>query len=101
VSSKQPVELSSTTTGSTVKKANLIVATTNNYANICCSVRDAAKGVIKNGEINDGLLNKVEMAFRAYDPCFGCSTHSLPGEGPLTVEIYDNANRLVKTLQRN
>jgi F420-non-reducing hydrogenase large subunit len=84
-----------------VKKANLIVATTNNYANICCSVRDAAKGVIKNGEINDGLLNKVEMAFRAYDPCFGCSTHSLPGEGPLTVEIYDNANRLVKTLQRN
>jgi F420-non-reducing hydrogenase large subunit len=84
-----------------VKKANLIVATTNNYANICCSVRDAAKGVIKNGEINDGLLNKVEMAFRAYDPCFGCSTHSLPGEGPLTVEIYDSANRLVKTLQRN
>jgi F420-non-reducing hydrogenase large subunit len=84
-----------------VKKANLIVATTNNYANICCSVRDAAKGVIKNGEINDGLLNKVEMAFRAYDPCFGCSTHSLPGEGPLTVEIHDSANRLVKTIQRN
>lgn len=84
-----------------VKKANLIVATTNNYANICCSVRDAAKGVIKNGEISDGLLNKVEMAFRAYDPCFGCSTHSLPGEGPLTVEIHDSANRLVKTIQRN
>ena len=83
-----------------VKKANLIVATTNNYADICCSVRDAAKGLIKNGEVSDGLLNKVEMAFRAYDPCFGCSTHTLPGEGPLTVEIVDSTGRVVKRLSR-
>jgi F420-non-reducing hydrogenase large subunit len=83
-----------------VKKANLIVATTNNYADICCSVRDAAKGLIKNGEVTDGLLNKVEMAFRAYDPCFGCSTHTLPGEGPLTVELVDSAGRVVKRLSR-
>jgi len=83
-----------------VKKANLIVATTNNYADICCSVRDAAKGLIKGGEVNDGLLNKVEMAFRAYDPCFGCSTHSLPGEGPLVVEVIGADRRLVKKLNR-
>ena len=83
-----------------VKKANLIVATTNNYADICCSVRDAAKGLIKNGEVTDGLLNKVEMAFRAYDPCFGCSTHTLPGEGPLTVEIVDSTGRVIKRLSR-
>jgi F420-non-reducing hydrogenase large subunit len=83
-----------------VKKANLIVATTNNYADICCSVRDAAKGLIKGGEVSDGLLNRVEMAFRAYDPCFGCSTHSLPGEGPLAVEIIDNNGRIVKKLSR-
>ncbi len=83
-----------------VKKANLIVATTNNYADICCSVRDAAKGLIKNGEVTDGLLNKVEMAFRAYDPCFGCSTHTLPGEGPLTVEIVDSTGRVMKRLSR-
>ena len=83
-----------------VKKANLIVATTNNYADICCSVRDAAKGLIKNGEVTDGLLNKVEMAFRAYDPCFGCSTHSLPGEGPLSIEIIDTTGRVVKRLSR-
>jgi F420-non-reducing hydrogenase large subunit len=83
-----------------VKKANLIVATTNNYADICCSVRDAARGVIKGGEVSDGLLNKVEMAFRAYDPCFGCSTHSLPGEGPLTVEVYDCGHNLLKQINR-
>lgn len=83
-----------------VKKANLIVATTNNYADICCSVRDAAKGLIHGGEVSDGLLNKVEMAFRAYDPCFGCSTHTLPGEGPLTVEIVDSTRRVVKRVSR-
>ncbi len=83
-----------------VDKANLIVATTNNYADICMSIRDAARGVIKKGEVNDGLLNMVEMAFRAYDPCFGCSTHSLPGEGPLTVNIYDSHKHLYKTITR-
>ncbi len=83
-----------------VEKANLIVATTNNYADICMSIRDAAKGLIKNGVVNDGLLNMVEMAFRAYDPCFGCSTHSLPGEGPLTVNIYDSNKNLYRTLDR-
>ncbi len=65
-----------------VEKANLIVATTNNAGAITMSVRDAAKGVIKKGNVNDGLLNKVEMAFRAYDPCFGCATHTLPGGCP-------------------
>jgi len=83
-----------------VEKANLIVATTNNYADICMSVRDAAKGLIRNGEVNDGLLNMVEMAFRAYDPCFGCSTHSLPGTAPITVEIYDSNRNLYKKIER-
>jgi F420-non-reducing hydrogenase large subunit len=83
-----------------VKRANLIVATTNNYADIAMSIREAAKGVIKKGVVNDGLLNMVEMAFRAYDPCFGCSTHSLPGEGPLVVEIRDSTGKLAKTVSR-
>lgn len=83
-----------------VEKANLIVATTNNYADICMSIRNAAKGVIKNGEVNDGLLNLVEMAFRAYDPCFGCSTHSLPGEGPITVNLYDHKKEFIRTIER-
>jgi F420-non-reducing hydrogenase large subunit len=83
-----------------VDKANLIVATTNNYADICMSVRNAAKGLIKGGQVNDGLLNMVEMAFRAYDPCFGCSTHSLPGTAPLVVEIYDRRRNLYRKIER-
>jgi F420-non-reducing hydrogenase large subunit len=83
-----------------VKKANMIVATTNNAGAITMSVRNAAKGVIQKGNVNDGLLNKVEMAFRAYDPCFGCATHTLPGGMPLTVNIYDQKKQLLHSLSR-
>ena len=52
------------------------------------SIKKAAKGLIHKGvEITEGLLNKVEMAFRAYDPCFACATHSLPGKMPLQVRL--------------
>jgi len=80
-----------------VEKANLIVATTNNAGAITMSVRDAAKGLISNGKISDGILNKVEMAFRAYDPCFACATHSLPGGMPMQIGIYDANRQLLKT----
>ena len=71
-----------------VKKANLIVGTTNNHAAICMSIKKAAQGLIQKGvEVTEGMLNMVEMAFRAYDPCFGCATHSLPGQMPLTVRV--------------
>jgi F420-non-reducing hydrogenase large subunit len=83
-----------------VEKVNLIVATTNNYADICMSIRDAAKGLIKGGEVSDGLLNMVEMGFRAYDPCFACSTHSLPGQMPMVVEVYDSQRGLVRRIER-
>ncbi|KPK90231.1 F420-nonreducing hydrogenase, partial [bacterium SM23_31] len=77
---------------------NLIVATGHNTAGMYLSVEKAAKSLIKNGEVSDGLLNMVEMAFRAYDPCLACATHSLPGQMPLTVNIYDNDKKLVKKL---
>lgn len=83
-----------------VEKANLIVATTNNSGAINMSIRNAAKGLIKKGEVNEGLLNMVEMAFRAYDPCFACATHSLPGGMPLEVNIYKN-NKLYKSIKRD
>jgi F420-non-reducing hydrogenase large subunit len=83
-----------------VKKVNLIVATTNNSAAIDMSVRDAAKGLIKNGVVDGGLLNKVEMAFRAYDPCMACATHFAVGQMPLEVRIYDSKRNLVKSLKR-
>jgi F420-non-reducing hydrogenase large subunit len=84
-----------------IDKANLIVATTNNAGAITMSVRDAAKGIIKKGKVTDGLLNMVEMAFRAYDPCFACATHTLPGGMPIQVDIYDHNKKLYKSYKNN
>jgi len=73
-----------------VTEANLIVGTTNNNAPISMSIKKAAQGLIKKGQpITNGTLNKIEMAFRAYDPCFGCATHTLPGEMPLEIILHD------------
>ena len=84
-----------------VKKANLIVGTTNNNAPISMSIKKAAQGLIHKGvEVSDGILNMIEMAFRAYDPCFGCATHSLPGQMPLLVKIYDSEGEIVKEIKR-
>lgn len=76
--------------------ANLLVATLFNSAPICMSIEKAAKKLIKGGEVNDGLLNQVEMAFRAYDPCFSCATHSLPGKMPLEITLRDKKTGEVK-----
>jgi F420-non-reducing hydrogenase large subunit len=78
-----------------VQQVNLIVATIHNYPAMCVSVREAAKTMLRDGKISEGLLNYVEMAFRAYDPCFACATHSLFGEMPLEVTVYDSAGRVV------
>jgi len=83
-----------------VQKANLIVATTNNYSDICISIREAAKKLIQGGKVDEGLLNRVEMAYRAYDPCFGCSTHTFSNNQSLTVEIYDAKGSLHQILER-
>jgi F420-non-reducing hydrogenase large subunit len=84
-----------------LQKVNLLVATQNNAAAICMSVEKAAAGLIKNGNISDGILNMIEMAFRAYDPCFGCATHSLPGKMPMLASVYDKDRKLVKELRRD
>jgi len=83
-----------------VRNVNMIVATTNNYPSICMSIRDAAKGLIHSGSVDKAVLNKVEMAFRAYDPCFGCATHSAVGQMPLEVGVYDANRNLVAKLSR-
>jgi len=84
-----------------MKDANLIVATTNNHAAISLSIRNAAKAVIHKGDVSDGTLNTVEMAFRAYDPCFGCATHALPGELPLEVHLRGADGSVMGTLARD
>jgi F420-non-reducing hydrogenase large subunit len=73
-----------------ITRANLIVATQNNAARIALSVDKVARALLSAQTASDeGLLNMVEMAFRAYDPCHGCGTHSLPGSMPLRVVIRD------------
>ncbi len=76
-------------------KVNLIVGTTNNNAPITLSIMKAAKAVIHGGKVDDGILNMVEMAFRSYDPCFSCATHSLPGQMPLEIIIRNADGEIV------
>jgi F420-non-reducing hydrogenase large subunit len=85
-----------------VVAANLIVGTTNNHAPIAMVIKRAAEKVIKPGqEVGQGLLNKVEMAFRLFDPCFSCATHALPGSMPLTVDLVDErSGRVVQRLEQ-
>jgi len=84
-----------------IKKCNLIVGTTNNQAALFMSVKKAAEALIKPGkDIPESLLNQIEMAWRPYDPCMSCSTHTLPGTMPLEVTIYDPGGNVVKTLSR-
>ena len=83
-----------------VKNVNLIVGTTNNHAAISMSIKQAAERLIKKGDVSDGILNMVEMAFRAYDPCIACATHTLPGQMPLEVNIYNKDRQVLQTLRR-
>ncbi|RMD94027.1 MAG: Ni/Fe hydrogenase subunit alpha [Calditrichaeota bacterium] len=81
-----------------ITQANLIVATQNNAARIAMSVDKAAKGLIHDGQVDDGLLNMIEMAFRAYDPCHGCACHAYPGEIPLKLYIHDASGKIIKEI---
>jgi F420-non-reducing hydrogenase large subunit len=81
---------------------NLIVGTTNNHAPIAMSIDRAARGLIHAGTVvTDGMLDRVEMAFRAYDPCFGCATHTMPGDMPLIVTIRDATGQVVAEVRRD
>jgi F420-non-reducing hydrogenase large subunit len=80
-----------------IKKANLIVATVNNAAALNMSVGKAAMALIKPGvQITEGLLNRIEMAWRPYDPCFGCATHALPGHPAIPIFVYNSQGKLIK-----
>jgi F420-non-reducing hydrogenase large subunit len=83
-------------------KVNLIVGTTNNYAAIQMSTKKAAQSLIKKGTVvTEGLTNMIEMAFRLYDPCFGCATHSLPGLMPLEVIIRAPDGEVLREFKQN
>ncbi len=77
---------------------NLIVGTTHNNAPINMSVKKAATQLISGGKYDEEVLNKVEMAIRAYDPCFSCATHKLDGSVPVKITIVDRRGAELGTL---
>ena len=84
-----------------ITRANLIVATQNNAARIALSVDKVARALLNAQNASDeGLLNMVEMAFRAYDPCHGCGTHALPGSMPLKLAIRDALGNKLREISR-
>jgi F420-non-reducing hydrogenase large subunit len=78
-----------------VTNCNLIVGTTHNNAPINMSVKQAAQLLIKDGKYDQGILNRVEMAIRAYDPCLSCATHNLDGTLPIKVTIIDSKGKVI------
>jgi F420-non-reducing hydrogenase large subunit len=76
---------------------NLIVGTTHNNAPINMSVTQAAKGLIRGGNYDQGILNTVEMSIRAYDPCFSCATHRLDGKLSVKVDIKGANGKVLDT----
>jgi F420-non-reducing hydrogenase small subunit len=78
-----------------------LLGAANNYALIAMSVKKAAQSLIRKGVVvTEGLLNRIEMGFRAYDPFFGCATHALPGQMPLEVVIRDAVGGEVQRLSQ-
>ncbi len=75
-----------------IKEVNLLVATQNNAAAMCMSVDRAARKLIKgNGNISNVKLNMIEMAVRAYDPCFSCATHLISFKNPMqSINVIKN-----------
>ena len=83
-----------------VVRANLIVSTTHNNQAMNTAVREVAKQYLDGREITEGLLNHIEVAIRAFDPCLSCATHAL-GQMPLEVDLIDAGGRLVDAVTRD
>ncbi len=83
-----------------VSYCNLIVSTTHNNQAMNESIRSVARSYLDGQEINEGLLNHIEVAIRAYDPCLSCATHAL-GQMPLQVDVVDAQGALVRRLTQH
>ena len=84
-----------------VTMCNLIVSTTHNNEPMNQAVAKVAKDYLTGkAEISEGLLNHIEVAIRAYDPCLSCATHAL-GRMPLAVELYDADGSLLDRRTRS
>ncbi|MBN1369415.1 MAG: Ni/Fe hydrogenase subunit alpha, partial [Dehalococcoidaceae bacterium] len=59
-----------------------------------------AEKFVKGPNVKEGMLNMVEMAFRAYDPCLACATHSLPGDMSMEISIHDAEGQIINKITR-
>jgi len=82
-----------------IQRCNLIVATGHNNLAMNKSVLEVAKKYIKRGEVREGILNRIEVAIRCYDPCLSCATHAL-GQMPLQIKIVSHEGELIKEISR-
>lgn len=80
-----------------VTKANLIVSTTSNNQGMNESVRQVAAEYLSGTELTEPLLNNLEVAIRAYDPCLSCATHAV-GKMPLQLELVNAEGKLLDKL---
>ncbi len=84
-----------------ITRCNLIVSTTHNNEPMNRAVQWVANNVLdRKKEITESMLNQVEVAIRAYDPCLSCATHAM-GQMPLHLQIFDADNNMVKELIRD
>lgn len=83
-----------------VQRVNIITPTVQNNAVMNLSVKKAASNLIGEWKVSDGILNMVEMAIRAYDPCIGCGAHTLIGQMPLKLNIRKADGGIYKTIIR-
>ena len=83
-----------------LEKVNLIVSTGHNNWAMSEAVDSVAKTYVKGPEVQEGMLNRVEAAIRAYDPCLSCSTHAV-GQMPITIDVLDAKGKITQTLQRD
>lgn len=81
-------------------KVNLIVSTGHNNWAMSNAVDSVAKTYVHGPDVKEGMLNRVEAAIRAYDPCLSCSTHAV-GQMPIQVEILGSDGKLIQTLTRD
>ena len=82
-----------------VEKANLIVSTTNNNQAMNESIRKVATQYLDGNKLTEPLLNQVEVAVRAYDPCLSCATHAM-GKMPLQIDLVNENNELIDRLEK-
>jgi NAD-reducing hydrogenase large subunit len=82
-----------------ILKVNLIVATGNNNAAMNQAVYEVARQYIKDSKVTEGILNRVEVAIRCYDPCLSCSTHAL-GQMPFVIQLVSADGEVIREIAR-